>query len=374
MPYLTSVSLQQVGSRPVSGGEATVLVQWTFGNLIPDVVEISVLGGSNVDPEFHRVIISEARTETTFNLVARSTPTFLSISVSPRILSDGVLTDKMVDDFGQLQYWESFSLYSQLTVAAQKSGHSAIPTPNIGNVDIAFGKFTVHWTTPPIGHFNATLTPGIDAFRGQIELDGTDRLFTQDRMPEGRYRFSIQGCSLGLFGSTCSDWVGTDIVIPPELGFQPWRRWFPLPGQAVFDRDKQRITAVSRAPGNLDLFVIGNDNRVYSTYWPNADGHWNPEWFPIRGQAVFDRDKQQIAAVSRAPGNLDLFVIGNDNRVYSTYWNDVGGWSPNEWFPLPGQAVFDHDKQQITAVSRAPGNLDLFVIGNDNRVYSTFFD
>jgi hypothetical protein len=30
---------------------------------------------------------------------------------------------------------------------------------------------------------------------------------------------------------------------------------------------------------------------------------------------VFDKDHQQIAAVSRARGNLDLFVIGFDNRV-----------------------------------------------------------
>lgn len=38
-------------------------------------------------------------------------------------------------------------------------------------------------------------------------------------------------------------------------------------------------------------------------------------------------------------------------------------------FPrLPGQSVFDHEKQQIAAVSRV-GNLDLFVIGFDNHVW-----
>ena len=148
--------------------------------------------------------------------------------------------------------------------------------------------------------------------------------------------------------------------------------WFPLPGQAVFDRDKQQIAAVSRAPGNLDLFVIGFDNHVWSTFW-SAAGGWNRDWFPLPGQAVFDRDKQQIAAVSRAPGNLDLFVIGFDNHVWSTFWSAAGGWN-RDWFPLPGQAVFDRDKQQIAAVSRAPGNLDLFVIGFDNHVWSTFWN
>jgi hypothetical protein len=33
---------------------------------------------------------------------------------------------------------------------------------------------------------------------------------------------------------------------------------------------------------------------------------WNPEWFPLPGQAVFVRDHQQIAAVSRDPNQLDL--------------------------------------------------------------------
>jgi hypothetical protein len=47
---------------------------------------------------------------------------------------------------------------------------------------------------------------------------------------------------------------------------------------------------------------------------------WNCEWFPLPGQAVFDREKQQIAAVSRTPNNLDLFVIGFDNHVWTTFW------------------------------------------------------
>ena len=148
--------------------------------------------------------------------------------------------------------------------------------------------------------------------------------------------------------------------------------WFPLPGQAVFDRDKQHVTAVSRAPGNLDLFVIGFDNHIWSTFWNDRTG-WNGDWFPLPGQAVFDRDKQHVAAVSRAPGNLDLFVIGFDNHIWSTFWNDRTGWN-GDWFPLPGQAVFDRDKQHVAAVSRAPGNLDLFVIGFDNHIWSTFWN
>ncbi|MDT5301659.1 MAG: hypothetical protein QOG79_4901, partial [Mycobacterium sp.] len=155
-----------------------------------------------------------------------------------------------------------------------------------------------------------------------------------------------------------------------RLGWQS--DWFPLPGQAVFDHERQRLTAVSRTPGNLDLFVVGFDNRVWTTFWPNAEGGWNGDWFPVPGQAVFDHEHQHVAAVSRAPGNLDLFIVGFDNRIWTTFWNDAVGWN-GDWFPLPGQAVFDHVNQQVAAVSRAPGNLDLFIVGFDNHVWTTFW-
>ncbi|MEU7524063.1 hypothetical protein ACIHBD_36750, partial [Kitasatospora aureofaciens] len=63
-----------------------------------------------------------------------------------------------------------------------------------------------------------------------------------------------------------------------------------------------------------------------STFWNDQNG-WNGDFFPLPGSAVFDHTTQQLAAVSRAPGNLDLFVIGFDNRVWSTFWNDHGGWN-----------------------------------------------
>ncbi|MFC8272389.1 hypothetical protein ACFUJR_07575, partial [Streptomyces sp. NPDC057271] len=86
-------------------------------------------------------------------------------------------------------------------------------------------------------------------------------------------------------------------------------------------------------------------------------GGWNGDWFPLPGQHVFDHQVQEIAAVSRNPHQLDLFVIGFDNKVYSTFWPNNGQWN-GEWFPLPGQHVFDHQKQRIAAVSRNPEQLD----------------
>ena len=72
-----------------------------------------------------------------------------------------------------------------------------------------------------------------------------------------------------------------------------------------------------RAPNNLDLFVIGNDNRVWTTFWA---GNWNSDFFPLPGKMVFDHQHQQIAAVSRGANNLDLFAFGVGGHAWQDSW------------------------------------------------------
>ena len=149
--------------------------------------------------------------------------------------------------------------------------------------------------------------------------------------------------------------------------------WFKIHPETVFDHTTQQIAAFSRTPNNIDLFVVGFDNAVWSTFWTAAGG-WNPGgWFKIHPEIVFDHRTQQIAAFSRTPNNIDLFVVGFDNAVWSTFWTAAGGWNPGGWFKIHPETVFDHTTQKITAFSRTPNNIDLFVIGFDNAVWSTFW-
>ena len=76
--------------------------------------------------------------------------------------------------------------------------------------------------------------------------------------------------------------------------------------------------------------------------------------------------------VSRVPGHLDLFAIGFDNRVRSTFWSEATGWS-SHWFQLPGGTTFDHTTRQISALARAAGTLDLFAIRSDDSVWTMFW-
>ncbi|MBE8965196.1 hypothetical protein IQ277_02755 [Nostocales cyanobacterium LEGE 12452] len=104
------------------------------------------------------------------------------------------------------------------------------------------------------------------------------------------------------------------------------------------------VSAVARKSEQLDLFVVGNDGRVYTSWWQEGVGDWsgvNNNWRPIGGFFPVDA---RVSAVARRPGILDLFVVGNDGRVYTSWWQEgVSDWSGinNNWrsiggfFPVP---------------------------------------
>jgi hypothetical protein len=78
------------------------------------------------------------------------------------------------------------------------------------------------------------------------------------------------------------------------------------------------ITAVARYAGHLDLFTLGTDNRVYSSWW--HEGQPWAAWFNVSaGSGVAGC---QVAAISRIAEHLDLFTVGGDGIVYST-WGEL---------------------------------------------------
>jgi hypothetical protein len=144
--------------------------------------------------------------------------------------------------------------------------------------------------------------------------------------------------------------------------------WRPIGG--VFSPGA-KINAVARTPNNLDLFVVGNDGIVYTSWW-TTDSDWSGvknDWRPIGG---FFPPGAPIVAVARTSNNLDLFVVGNDGVVYTSWWAAGSDWSGvnNNWKPIGG--IFPKGAP-LAAVSRTPNNLDLFVVGNDGVVYTSWW-
>ena len=131
------------------------------------------------------------------------------------------------------------------------------------------------------------------------------------------------------------------------------------------------VVAVSRNPDHLDLFVMGNDGRVYTSWW-----HEGQEWSGIgdnwRSLGGFFPPGNHVSAVARMPEHLDLFITGNDGRVYTSWWYQGADWSGlgDRWRSIGG---FFPAGAPISVTSRSAGNLDLFVVGNDGRVYTSWW-
>jgi hypothetical protein len=139
------------------------------------------------------------------------------------------------------------------------------------------------------------------------------------------------------------------------------------------------VTSINRTTDTLDLFAVGFDGGVYSTFW-NANG-WHEPWFRLAdtnfGDLFTIPPHSEVAVLSRFPQHLDLFVVGRDSAIYSTFWDANGGWF-NHWFRLADPNFPDGFKipagSSVSSLSRYGDHIDLFVSGFDGGIYSTFWD
>ncbi|MFD6389084.1 M12 family metallopeptidase [Nocardia sp. NPDC060259] len=145
-------------------------------------------------------------------------------------------------------------------------------------------------------------------------------------------------------------------------------RWRSIGG--VFPRTA-RVSATARRADHLDLFITGNDGRVYTSWW-HAGSEWSgagDRWRTIGG--IFPAGAV-VASVARTSNNLDVFTVGNDGRVYTSWWQAGSDWSGigDRWRNIGG--VFPRTAK-VSAVARTANNLDLFITGNDGRVYTSWW-
>lgn len=234
-------------------------------------------------------------------------------------------------------------------------------------------------------------------------------------------------------------WFGSPPVVgppeppPPKTPIPPaatdgWQPWHPLELEAkVFDKENRRLSAVTRARGEINIFAIGDDGQVwnawrqgYSWRWDKLpdnvkftngtpqvtavsvmdqvdpavdelhvfaiahDGHvWTTtfdgrhweDWRALpRSQVPFDHVAQTVAAISRRSGKLDLFVMDSEGVVRTTSWDkgvNNGAW--DEWRPISAVGRFEKH-QHVSAVARSPFNIDIFVVSDGNVVTNFWYD
>ena len=133
--------------------------------------------------------------------------------------------------------------------------------------------------------------------------------------------------------------------------------------------DGAPVAAVERTDNNLDLFVCGNDGRVYTAWWNDGNG-WSSadddRWKSSIGGSF--PPGAPIAAITRSPNDIDLFICDSDGRVYTAWWRDGDGWS--SWEAIGGSFP---DAAPIAAMTRSSNDIDLFICDSDGRVYTAWW-
>lgn len=138
------------------------------------------------------------------------------------------------------------------------------------------------------------------------------------------------------------------------------------------------VSALGRLPHYRDLFVQGaTDGGMYTTYCnfdPNnldaTQETWNP-WTRIDNQFV-PGGFGGVSAVSRNPSQIDLFCLGTENGVWSTWWNPTAGWQ--NWYRIDSGFQVFSSITRVASIARTPSHIDLFVVRDDGGIYSTFWD
>ena len=143
-----------------------------------------------------------------------------------------------------------------------------------------------------------------------------------------------------------------------------WHGWWRI-GNATFPQGAP-ISVVSRSTDKLDIFGTDAAGATVSAAWEPAFADGWHGWWHIRGGRA--QPGGPVTAVSRSRDKLDIFVIGTDNVIYTAAWEPAfaDGW--HGWWNLNGGRAAHGS--YVTAVSRRPDFLDVFVVGLDGRPYT----
>jgi hypothetical protein len=153
-------------------------------------------------------------------------------------------------------------------------------------------------------------------------------------------------------------WYSQISVSSPESKWSAWD-FIPNPESPI----QSAVAAVSRGPELLDLFVLSDGALLQNSYngggsgWSGWDSHVGGS--PSGGPA----------ACSWHQGRIDVFAPVGDSIAQATYTE--GEWS--SWNPLPDLEVGMVEAGYPAAVSWGPGRIDVFVIGNDFALWHNWF-
>lgn len=139
-----------------------------------------------------------------------------------------------------------------------------------------------------------------------------------------------------------------------------WNGWFGLFGKIV-----GAPAVVFPTPGTIDVYVRGEDNRLWQKWWDGKK--WNPSdkaWAPHEDGGF--RLGSAPSVFAQGANFREVVVRGQDGHVYHKFW-DGTKWS--QWFGLGGTI-----KGAPSVTPYQPGAYDIYARGDDDRLWQKWWD
>lgn len=158
-----------------------------------------------------------------------------------------------------------------------------------------------------------------------------------------------------------------------------WQTLHVLPAPsghaAPFPMRTNGFAALSRAPGLLDLFWVGSDSLVRTSF-SIAPGVWSDP-FVIGDPTVRVHAMANLAVVSPSHDRIEVVFVGRRDgdpvlRLYSTPWSIPTFWGTTHEIGAGGGQVLLEPMARVAATSRNAAFVDVFVVDLDGHLRNTF--
>jgi hypothetical protein len=170
-------------------------------------------------------------------------------------------------------------------------------------------------------------------------------------------------------------WIGgrTDVVVRGGsnihiMSTPIWGTWQSLGAPPSGAASAPAIT--SFGVNHLDVFVRATDNRIYHKWCGSncsgSAGGWSG--WEVLGTGTF---RGKPAVVARGSSAIELFGHGMDGRLWQMRFGSTGWGSWNQ-LPMNGTLRFDSscpDCSSPAAGSRYASNVDVYIRGEDNKLW-----
>ncbi|WP_083808984.1 GH25 family lysozyme [Pedosphaera parvula] len=182
------------------------------------------------------------------------------------------------------------------------------------------------------------------------------------------WQYTSSGSVSGISGSVDLDvFNGSSAGLVSALVPTPtvaWSGWASLGGTCT-----SHPSAASFQPNEIDLYVRGSNNQIFSRNWNGSSWTaWVQHGVLPNGLTV--AGAPAASANNGVSGREDLYCIGSDGNCYHDWWGTGTGWAGWQNLGAPSGVTF---VGAPAATSWAAGRYDVIAVGNNKVTYHNYW-